>query len=206
MGWQVGDMDLDGYMEVFFGNGGPPSGETNTIGSFVPTGDGGIRWEDRTALFDSPAAEDGFDPPYPPYPYRTHGAAFADFDGDGDSDLFVGNGGMTFSSLDEPNRLWRYDGPANHWLRVDLEGTASNRAGTGARVRVSDGPEVASTWAVYRHTFQNSGFNSSHPRVITVGTGGCPGPYHVTVTWPSGNLQTVTDVAALTTLELTEDR
>jgi len=188
MGLQTSDMDLDGFLEVVFGNGSTAGGERNALGSFAP-GPSGLRWIDRSAVIDLPAPDDGLDPPFPPYPYRTHGMAFFDYDGDGDVDLFVGNGGH---GADEPNQLLRNDGlDTGHWVRIDLRGTRDNRDAVGAVVRVSDGPAGASSWEVFRHVHQCSGFNSSQERIQRIGTGACGGPYHVTVRWPGGGLQEV---------------
>ena len=66
-------------------------------------------------------------------PRSSRGAAFGDFDNDGDQDVLVMN-------MNEPPSLLRNDlGGGNGWLQVRLEGTASNRMGLGATVRVTAG-------------------------------------------------------------------
>lgn len=196
MGLLAGDIDLDGFPEVMFGNGGPSQGNVNSLGSFVISEEGGLVWIDRTDSVDFPAPEDGREEAYPPYPYRTHGMAFFDYDNDGDVDVFVGNGG---AGNFEPPRLFRNDGTNNpHWIKIRLEGTTSPRDGTGARVRVSDGPEGDSNWAVYRQAYQAAGFNNSHPRTLHIGMGACRGPYHVTISWPGGEDQEVAGIEART--------
>ncbi|MFT7621193.1 MAG: hypothetical protein ACI9WU_000354 [Myxococcota bacterium] len=189
MGLHVADLDRDGYLEVIFGNGSPNAGEVNAIGSFAPGGPLGVHWVNRTEVFDSPppSASGG-----PPYPFRTHGMVAFDYDGDGDTDLMMGNGGGPVS---EPIRLWRNDAsPANSWVEVELRGNVP--LGVGARVRVSDGPPATATWAAHRFAWQTGGFNSSRPSTVTVGTGRCQGPYYVTVTWPDGHVQAFADVPA----------
>jgi len=194
MGFQAADIDNDGFPEVLFGNGGLVAGAVNALGSFVPTEDGGIRWVDRTPLIDVPSEVDGKSPPAEEYPYRTHGMAFFDYDGDGDRDLLLGNGGGDFA---EPNRLFRNDSaPRNHFVRVTLRGDDAPADGTGARVRVSNGPPGDSHWAVYGAAWPVSGFNSSQPRQLLIGTGRCEGPYHVEVTWPDGDVQSIEGVEA----------
>ena len=60
----------------------------------------------------------------------SRGAAFGDFDNDGDIDVLVMNMG-------EPPSLLRNDlKSANHWLKVELQGTRSNRSAIGAVVQV----------------------------------------------------------------------
>jgi hypothetical protein len=194
MGLQALDLDLDGFPEVLFGNGSPDAGAVNAFGSFVPTKDGGLRWIDRTAEIEGAAMDDGEFPAPEAYPYRTHGMAFFDYDGDGDIDLYMGNGGGPFM---EPNRLFRNDSElGHHRLSVELRGTESPRDGTGARVRLADGPTGASTWEVYRWALPTSGFNSSQPTRLLIGTGRCPGPYHVEVRWPGGAFQVLEQVSA----------
>jgi hypothetical protein len=59
------------------------------------------------------------------------GCAFADFDNDGDQDLVVGSGSGV--------KLFRNDTKdGNHWLKVKVKGTCSNRAGIGCRVTVTE--------------------------------------------------------------------
>ena len=61
---------------------------------------------------------------------NSFGCVWGDYDADGDLDLFVAN------RLDQKNFLYRNDGNSNHWLKVRLIGTESNRSGIGAKVRV----------------------------------------------------------------------
>jgi enediyne biosynthesis protein E4 len=63
----------------------------------------------------------------------SRGCAFGDFDNDGDLDMLIMN-------RNEPPTLLRNDAPAgNHWIKVRLEGTKSNRSAIGARVLVRYG-------------------------------------------------------------------
>jgi enediyne biosynthesis protein E4 len=60
---------------------------------------------------------------------------WGDYDNDGFLDLFLGCG-----EPEEPDHLYRNNaraiGNANHWLKVKLNGQASNRSGIGAKIRV----------------------------------------------------------------------
>src|SRR5579864_4437924 len=63
-------------------------------------------------------------------PHCSRGCAFGDFDNDGDIDILIVN-------LNEPPSLLRNDmRGGNHWLKVQLLGTKSNRSAIGARVIV----------------------------------------------------------------------
>ncbi|HEX8457863.1 MAG TPA: CRTAC1 family protein [Pyrinomonadaceae bacterium] len=114
-------------------------------------------------------------------PRAARGAAFGDIDNDGDTDIVMG-------VTDGAPVLLRNDGTKNHWLGITLAGTRSHRAGTGARVVVTD-------TTGRRQTFDatNSGsYLSSSDARLAVGLGAAAGVSSVEVRWPSGQRQTVT--------------
>ena len=64
---------------------------------------------------------------------ESYGAAWADYDNDGDLDLFVPN------AYGAPNNflylnIYSNNGNSNHWLKVRCKGTITNRSAIGARV------------------------------------------------------------------------
>jgi hypothetical protein len=68
--------------------------------------------------------------------HSSRGCAFGDFDNDGDVDILIMN-------MNEPPSLLRNDcEKQNHWLKVKLIGTKSNRSALGARVTVRYGNRV----------------------------------------------------------------
>jgi hypothetical protein len=122
------------------------------------------------------------------------GVAFADYDRDGDLDMFVINQGGS-------PRLYRNVTPAagRHWVQIELSGTTSNRDACGARVtlHVEDA-------ALVRHVSCGSGgggSSSQHAVHFGVGTSTVVGP--VEIDWPSGIRQELPriDVDAFTTVE-----
>jgi hypothetical protein len=114
------------------------------------------------------------------------GAAYADFDNDGDLDVLVtvNNG---------PARLLRNDGGnQNHWLRVRTQGTISNRDGIGARVTVTL-PSGQKIWNVVK---TGSSFASQSELPLTFGLGAQTKVAKVEVVWPSGKTDVLADVGA----------
>ena len=121
------------------------------------------------------------------------GGVFLDFDHDGCLDLFVGN-------LGGPPRLYRNEcNYGNNWLVIKTVGTASNRDGIGARITVDvDGVSMIREVAGGR---SNMGQNM---RAAHFGIGSVDAVAAVTITWPSGTVQTLTDVAVNQRLTVVE--
>jgi hypothetical protein len=112
-------------------------------------------------------------------PHSSRGAAFGDFDNDGDLDIVVSN-------LGEPPSLLRNDLPreSGNWLQVQLTGTRSNRSAIGARVTVKH----AAGRQAQEVTAQSS-FYSCNSHRLHFGLGRAS-QVEVTVRWPSGRVET----------------
>jgi hypothetical protein len=109
------------------------------------------------------------------------GAAYGDYDNDGDLDILVtvNNG---------PARLLRNDGGnRNNMLRVQTIGTASNRDGIGARVEVAV-HGGANLWQIVK---TGSSYASQSELPLTFGLAGATGVDGVKVRWPSGRVDAV---------------
>jgi hypothetical protein len=86
-------------------------------------------------------------------------------------------------------------GEAGHWLDVALEGTASNRDGIGARIKVvSRGAGGVATQ--YNHMTTSAGYASSSHGPVHFGLGGAEQADSVEIRWPSGTVQVLKDVRA----------
>ncbi|HEV2802010.1 MAG TPA: CRTAC1 family protein [Pyrinomonadaceae bacterium] len=114
-------------------------------------------------------------------PYAARGAAFGDLDNDGDTDIVM-------AVTDGAPVLLRNDGTKSHWLGITLAGTRSHRAGTGARVVVTD---ATGRRQIFDANNSGSYLSSSDPRIL-VGLGAATGVSAIEVRWPSGQKQTVT--------------
>lgn len=121
------------------------------------------------------------------------GAAYADFDRDGDLDLAVNN-------LNESAWIYRnntVERTAHHFLRVELEGTGRNRFGIGAKITIKT-PEGRT---FFQEMMPARGFQSSVEPALTFGLDTTQA-VDVTVTWPDQTQQRVSGVRANQTITL----
>ncbi len=124
----------------------------------------------------------------PPDPF---GTGFADYDNDGDIDVFL--------ATHFGNKLLRCDGVTNQWIRISLVGTVSNRSAIGAIVRC-----VSSGVTTYTRVDGGHGMGDSDSRVLGIGLGDSAAPFEITVYWPSGIVEVYDELVAGTFVVLTE--
>jgi len=109
------------------------------------------------------------------------GAAYSDYDGDGDLDVVV-------TTNNGPARLFRNDGGnRNNVLRVQTVGTASGRDGIGARVDVS----VRGGRRLWQIVKTGSSYASQSELPLTFGLGDATGVDGARVAWPSGRIDVI---------------
>jgi hypothetical protein len=184
------DYDLDGWQDIFTANGHIDE----EIGRVQPRiqfeqpplllrNQGKGRFEDiskrQTAAFQRAIV--------------ARGAAYADFDRDGDLDIAI-------STNHGPAYLFRNDGGnANQWLRLKLVGTKSNRSAIGAKVTLeSAGGRQTQT------VHSGSSYCSQSELTLTFGLGGDTKVNTIDVEWPSGAKQRLTNVDARQHLTIKE--
>src|SRR5262245_53862728 len=127
------------------------------------------------------------------------GAAWGDYDNDGFLDLYVANGG---SFAHQENFLYHNDGNGNRWLTVKCIGTASNRSGIGAKVRVRATIGGHALWQL-REITSGNGFNGGGLRGY-FGLGDATNVDLVRIEWPSGAVQELQNVAVNQVLTVSE--
>lgn len=117
-------------------------------------------------------------------PHASRGCAFGDFDNDGDLDLLVMN-------LNEPPSLLRNDVTGNnHWVKVKLIGTKSNRSAIGARVTARYGGKIQAQELLSQASF----YSANDPR-LHFGLGAVD-RVDLEIRWPNGGVERVANVAA----------
>ncbi|MHC5024861.1 MAG: CRTAC1 family protein [Planctomycetota bacterium] len=188
MGANFGDLDHDGWLDVYLTTGDPDF--QSLMPNVMLRNDEGRRFLDVTR-------SGGFG-----HLQKGHGVAFADLDNDGDQDIYHQLGGF-FPGDRFHNALFLNPGHGNHFLYLRLAGTTSNRAAAGARIRVEietpTGPRQ-----IHRAVGAVSSFGGS-PYRQEIGLGDATRIRSLHVTWPASGLsQTFTDVPMDQLLRVTE--
>ncbi|MEZ4700751.1 MAG: FG-GAP-like repeat-containing protein [Rhodothermales bacterium] len=127
------------------------------------------------------------------------GSAVADFDRDGDLDFVVIYDGGT---VGEPNiQLYKnVSAGLGNWLQVDLNATVSNRAAIGALVEAT-----VNGVKLMRQVKGGSSAHSQDDLLVHFGLGSATTVSEVKISWPSGIVQTLTNVPANQMLSITEE-
>jgi len=176
------DYDLDGLIDIFVANGHVEN-EINKVQAKVTYAQpphlfrntGGRAFREVTATAGPDLAR----------PYVARGAAFADYDRDGDLDILITtNGGPLHLFMNE-------SGSPKNSLRLFLQGSRSNRNGYGSLLQVSVGGQTSTIF-----TRSSSSYLSQSESTWTFGLGDRKLAEKVRVAWPSGVVQEFQNLAA----------
>src|SRR5215472_11910639 len=168
MGSNFGDVDNDGFLDIYLGTGDP------SYASLVPNvllhNQEGKRFVDITASSGTGELHKG------------HGVAFADIDNDGDEDILTVIGGATPGDS-HAFRLFENPGHANDWISVRLVGVKANRSAIGARIKVTVNNEGRAARSIYRTVGSGGSFGAS-PLEQHIGLGKSAQIESLEIRWP----------------------
>jgi hypothetical protein len=184
----IADFDNDGWKDIFVTRGHvQSSGVESKIMIDQPNT---VFHNSGGATFQALTGEAGLTA-QPPARHR--GSAVGDLNGDGRLDVVT-------VGLSAPAEIWLNDSPGSaHWLELKLEGTASNRDGIGARVKLRAGNTVQ-----YSHVSFAAGYASASAAPTHFGLGLAAKASLIEIRWPSGIVQELKDIAADQVLRVKE--
>ncbi len=179
MGANFGDLDNDGFLDIYVGNGAPDLNTLVPNRMFRISTVGSSRTSRRRAA--SATCK------------RVMGSSFGDLDNDGDQDVFEVIGGW-FTGDSYQNVLFQNPGHGNRWITIVLEGTRSNRMAIGARVKIQVTTPAGSR-VIHQVVSGGGSFGDSSLQVET-GLGDATAIEAIEVKWPAtGQTQVFRDVA-----------
>jgi hypothetical protein len=206
MGSNFGDVDNDGYPDIYLGTGSPSYAAM--VGAVLlhnrpatSSGQTGRSFADVTVSSGTGELHKG------------HGVAFADIDSDGDLDIVFKVGGATPGDA-HAFRLFANPGHGRDWLGIDLVGTRTNRAALGARIAVTVQDAGGRPRTIHRTVSSGGSFGAS-PLQQHIGLGAAVhgagssdpavGRVDIEISWPaSGTTQRFANVPRNTILRIRE--
>ena len=186
------DYDLDGFLDIYAANGHVEN-DINAVQKKVTYAQpahlfhnqDGRRFTEVTQKMGKEFAA----------PRVARGAAYGDFDNDGDLDVLV-------TTCNSAAKLFRNDGGnQNNWISLRLEGSKSNRDGLGAIVRVKSGDTIQTAM------LKTGGSYCSQSQLrLTFGLGKLQKIDSVEINWPSGEKQVLAQVPINRIVQISEAR
>lgn len=182
MGSNYGDLDNDGYQDFYAGTGAPD------FSSIVPNR---MFHNQDGDTFRDVSFEGGF-----AHIQKGHAVAFADFDRDGDQDVYSVMGGAVPGDSFH-NVLFENPGTDNHWVTLHLEGRSANRSAVGARIAVTARRPDGTSRTIHR-TVRTGGSFGATALQQEIGLGKADRIDTLQIVWPTAerDTQTVTGLEA----------
>jgi hypothetical protein len=171
MGASFGDLDNDGWLDIYLGTG------ASDLDALLPNrmfrNNHGMSFQDVTTATGTGHLQKG------------HAVAFGDIDNDGDEDIFEEVGGALPGDVYQ-SVLFENPGHGGHWISLELEGVQTNRAAFGAHIDVT-----AETTEGQRHIHRTVGYGSSfggNPLRQHIGLGEALRITQIEISWPTSKL------------------
>ena len=174
------DFDLDGQLDIFAANGHVEN-EINAVQSEVTYAQVPHLFHNLgKGKFEEVVSKVGADMQKP---VVGRGAAYGDIDNDGDWDILV-------TTSNGPAHLYRNDGGnQNHWIKLKLIGTKSNRNGIGTKITIK------SSSGTQTRTIKSGGSYCSQSELSAIfGVGSDSQIEAIDVQWPSGTVDRLVNV------------
>lgn len=169
MGANFGDVDNDGFLDVYLGSGNPSL--TSALPYVLMRNKEGKSFVDITQSSGTGELHKG------------HAVVFADLTRQGNEDILTRVGGAI--PPDEHNvRVFENPGNTNDWLNVRLVGVKTNRSGVGAEIHVTVQDGNAAPRSIYRTVGQTSSFGAN-PMEQHIGLGHNAHDIALDIWWPA---------------------
>jgi hypothetical protein len=171
MGANFGDLDNDGFLDMYLGTGTP------SLASLIPNimlkNDAGKRFLDVTGHLQ-----------------KGHGVAFVDLDNDGDQDVALNVGGSIPGDDYDDALFENPGGHGNNWISIRLVGVKSNRAAVGAQITLRLKGAGPGSPLRYREVSSGGSFGA-HSFTQHVGLGRAKVIDRLEVYWPASRTRQV---------------
>ena len=172
-GWGAGiyDLDNDGRKDLFTANGDVNT-NTELFSNRASKQRCSIFWNEADGRFEAQEIGEAA---------LHRGAAFADFNGDGQIDIAVARLEQT------PAIFLNHAGAGRHWIGFSLTGVRSNRDGIGARIHL-----FAPSGEQWNICTTAVGYASASEKIVRFGLGNDARGIRAVIAWPSGTHQIIT--------------
>lgn len=175
------DFDHDGYEDLYIANGVASTLQHNRYFKNISSSDNARVFEDQSSNFSD-------------FGVATISKCIAefDFDNDGDLDLIVGD------FQDDLKLYENIQNNSNNWVKIVLEGTASNKNALGSIVKLN------SNTINQQRIYHGSRFLSQSITPVHFGLDTASNIDEISIKWPNGLEETFTDLSVKTTIKFTE--